>query len=56
MVTSETVRIRSVGVGSERGVGATDAAGVLDAVEGRGAGAACNTSTLYAGTSGRSGC
>lgn len=39
MATSETGRVLSAGVGSDRGVATTDAAGVFDAVLGRGAGA-----------------
>ena len=47
VATSETVRIRSAGVGSDRGVGAIEAAGVLVAVlGGSGEGAAWRTSTL----------
>ena len=46
VVTSETVRMRSTGVGSERGVAACDAAGVLVAVVGSGEGAAWRTLTL----------
>ncbi len=56
------VRIRSAGMGSERGVAAWEAAGVLvlvvraDAAGESGDGAGCKTCTLYAGVSGRSGC
>lgn len=47
VVTSETVRIRSAGIGSERGVGAEDAAGVPETLfVGRGAGAGWRISTL----------
>lgn len=50
VATSETVRIRSAGVGSERGVGACDAAGVLKfevtVLAGSGVGAGCRISTL----------
>ena len=48
--------MRSAGIGSERGVGTFEAAGVLVAVVGSGEGAAWRIWTLYAGTSGCSGC
>lgn len=61
VLTSETVRIRSAGTGSDRGVANWDAKGVaaFDLVNGVGAigvGAGWRTFTLYAGTSGSSGC
>lgn len=56
VVTSETVRTRSAGVGSERGVAACESAGVFVAVVERGVGAAWRTCTLYAGMSACSGC
>ena len=56
VVTSETVKIRSTGTGSDCGVATLDAAGVLDAVGGRGDGEDWRTLTLYAGSSGISGC
>lgn len=58
--TSETVRYRSTGVGSDRGVPNFEAAGVLTvevtAEVGRGFGAGWRIVTLYAGSSGFSGC
>ena len=39
VVTSETVRMRSTGIGSERGVGAIEAAGDVTVDLGRGDGA-----------------
>lgn len=64
MVTSAGVSIRSLGMGSERGVANRDAAGVLfdlgvcaeEAAGESGDGAGCSTCTLYAGVSGKSGC
>lgn len=52
--------MRSAGMGSERGVGRTDAAGVfeldLTLAGGKGVGAGCKIETLYTATSGCSGC
>lgn len=50
------MRTRSAGIGSERGVGAEEAAGVPVVLFGNGAGAGWRISTLYAGSSGISGC
>ena len=60
LVTSCTVRMRSPGIGSERGVGSTEAAGVFELdlmlAGGKGVGAGCRIATLYAATSDWSGC
>lgn len=49
-VTSRTVRMRSAGTGSDRGVGRTEAAGVFEEdlilEGGSGEGAGCRTATL----------
>ena len=55
-VTSDGVRKRVAGIGSDRGVGACEGAGVLVTDTGRGVCEACRTWTLYAGSSGNSGC
>jgi hypothetical protein len=59
VVTSETVSVRSAGMGSDRGEANAEAAGVFVAVSvivGRGAGAGWRILTVYAGSSDIDGC